>query len=151
MDVLWGFFCHVVSDWEVLLASPYLLDLMDIRAHEASRGGHVLEGVGDIVGLLVVRVGAAYFEICPPSHLDKFSLSWRLPSGSPWGDSPVASTLSVFGGVTLWEWCLALQLLVLVWLLPRQLPFGSSWGCWHLWHCRRGSCWCQFPAHCTWL
>ena len=34
MDVLLGTFCHVVSNLEVLSASPCLLNLMDIRGHE---------------------------------------------------------------------------------------------------------------------
>ena len=40
----------MVSSLEVFLASPHLLNLMDIRAEEASRGGHLLEGGGEVMG-----------------------------------------------------------------------------------------------------
>ena len=63
MDVLWRTFCCVVSDPEVLLASQHLLDLMDIRAHEASRGGHLFEGVGEVVLPRMVVVEVVHFEI----------------------------------------------------------------------------------------
>ena len=80
MDVLWGTFHHMVSDAEVLLASPHL---MDIRAHEASRVGHLLESVGEVVGPFMVTVGAVHVEIHPHSSLNEISLSQRLPGGSP--------------------------------------------------------------------
>ena len=44
---------------------------MDLRTHEASGGCHLLEGMGDVMGLLVVIVEAVLFEICTPSSLDK--------------------------------------------------------------------------------
>ena len=80
MDVLWGTFCHTVSNPEFLLTSPYFLDFMDIRAHEASRGGHLLEGVGEVVGPLMVIVGVVCLEICPPSCSDRFRV---IPKGFP--------------------------------------------------------------------
>ena len=49
-DAFRGTFCHMVSGLEVLLSSPQLLDLMDFRAHEASKGGHLLEGAGEVMG-----------------------------------------------------------------------------------------------------
>ena len=70
-DAILGTFCHMVSGPEVLLPSPHLLDLMDFRAHEASRGGHLLEGVGEVMGPLMVIVGVVHFEICLPSSLDE--------------------------------------------------------------------------------
>ena len=73
MNVLWGTCCHAVSDLEVPLATSCLLDLMDITAHEAS-SGHLLEGVGEVMGPLVVVVRAVHLEICPPSHLDGFGV-----------------------------------------------------------------------------
>ena len=41
-----------MSDPEVLLASPHLMDLMDIRAYAVSRDGHLYEGVQEVVGPL---------------------------------------------------------------------------------------------------
>ena len=80
MDVLWGTFCCTVNDLEVLLSSPHLLDLMDIRAHEASGGGHLLEGVGDVMGPLMVIVRVVHFEIFPPSLLNEIGV---LQEGFP--------------------------------------------------------------------
>ena len=74
IDVIWETFCHMVSNQEVFLASPHPLNLMDIRAQEASRGGHLLEGVGEVKGPLVVIVRVTCFEIWPPSHLDEFGV-----------------------------------------------------------------------------
>ena len=39
-----------------LSSSPHLLDLVDFRTHEASRGGHLLESVGEVMGPLMVEV-----------------------------------------------------------------------------------------------
>ena len=69
MDVFRGTFCHMVSGTEVLLSSLHLLDLMDFRTHEASRCGHLLESVAEILGPLMVNVGVVYLEICSPSSL----------------------------------------------------------------------------------
>ena len=53
-----------MSNLEVLSASPRLPDLMDIRAHEASRGGHLLEGVGEVMGpLMVIDGGGAFYNM----------------------------------------------------------------------------------------
>ena len=71
MDVLRGTFCHAVSSPEVLLSSLHLLDLMDFRAHETSRGGHLLEDVGEVMGPLMVRSGVEHFKIHSPSSLDE--------------------------------------------------------------------------------
>ena len=71
MDASGGTFSHAVNSQEVLLSSLHLLDLMDFRAHEASRGGHLLEDVGQIMGPFMVIVRVVYFEICLPSTLDK--------------------------------------------------------------------------------
>ena len=99
----WGTFHHLVSNPEVFLASLHLLTLMDIRAQEASRGGHLLEGVVEAVGPLMVIVRAVCFEIHPPSQLDKFRV---FPEGFPvalleephWG-----SPLSTFNGAPVQE------------------------------------------------
>ena len=56
----------MVIDSEVLLSSPHLLDLMDIRAHKVSRGGYLLEGIGEVVGPLMVIVGVVLFEKYSP-------------------------------------------------------------------------------------
>ena len=61
----------MVSSPEVFLSSPHLLDLMDFRVHEANRGGHLLEGVGEVLGPLVVVVWVVHFEIHLPSSLDE--------------------------------------------------------------------------------
>ena len=61
----------MVSDPEVFSARPYLLNLMDIRAQKASRGGHLLEGVGKVMGSLMVIVQVMHFKICPPSQSDE--------------------------------------------------------------------------------
>ena len=50
-----------MSDLEVLSASLCLPDLMDIRVHEASRGVHLLEGVAEVVGSLMVIVRVVLF------------------------------------------------------------------------------------------
>ena len=50
LDSLWRTLCHAVSDLEVFLSSPYLLDLIDFIVHEAKRGGHLLKGVGELLG-----------------------------------------------------------------------------------------------------
>ena len=97
MDVLWGTFHHAVSNPQVLLASPHLLNLMDIRDQEASRGGHILEGMGETVGLLVVIVWVACFEIYLPSCLDEFGV---FPKGFPF---PGVFPLSAFSGAALQE------------------------------------------------
>ena len=68
MDVLCGMFCYMVSNPEVFLASPHLLNLMDITAQGAGGGGHLLECVGEVMGPLMVVVGVVCFEIHPPSH-----------------------------------------------------------------------------------
>ena len=99
------------------------MDLMDNRAHEASRGGHLPEGVGAVVGPLMVIVRAVNFEICPPSCSDEFgvfpkasqwlslrSLTRGLPSFCLWWDhssgvmsSPTASSSSGLGVVSSWS------------------------------------------------
>ena len=71
MDVFRGTFHCAVSGLEVISSSPHLLDLMDFRAHEASRGGHLLEGLGEVMGPLMVKVRAMHLEICLPSSLDE--------------------------------------------------------------------------------
>ena len=73
-DVFRGTFCHMVSSPEVLSSSPHLLDLMDFRTNEASRGGHLLESAGEVMGPLVVKVGEVHLEIHSPSSLDKVGL-----------------------------------------------------------------------------
>ena len=80
MDALRRTFCHVVSSLEVLSSSPHLLDLMDISANETSRGDHLLEGVGEVMGPLKVIVGAVCFEIHLPSSLDEVGV---FPEGFP--------------------------------------------------------------------
>ena len=62
------------------MASPQLLNLMDIRAQEASRGGHLFKGVEEVMGPLKVIVRVACFEICLPSHSDEFRV---FPEGFP--------------------------------------------------------------------
>ena len=74
MEALWGTFCHGMSAPEVFLASPHLLNLMDIRAQEASRGSHLLDSVGEVVGPLIVIVRVVCLEICLPSQLDEFGV-----------------------------------------------------------------------------
>ena len=68
-------FGELFATWSVtqrsFWASPYQLNLVDIRAQEASRGDHLLEGVGEVMGPLVVIVGVMHFEILP-SGLDEF-------------------------------------------------------------------------------
>ena len=61
----------MLSGLEVLLSSPHLLDLMDFRVCEANRGGHLLEGVGEVLGPLMVIVGVVHLEICSSSSLDE--------------------------------------------------------------------------------
>ena len=48
-DVLGRSFGHVVSSPEVFLVAPYLLHLVDLRAHEVSRGSHVPEGRREVI------------------------------------------------------------------------------------------------------
>ena len=71
MDIFRRSFCHMVSGPEVLSSSSHLLVLMDFRIHEASGGGHLLESVGEILGPLMVEVGAVHLEMCSPSSLDE--------------------------------------------------------------------------------
>ena len=47
---------------------------MDIRAHEASRGGHLPEGVGEVMGPFVAIIGVVHFKIHPPSHSNKIGV-----------------------------------------------------------------------------
>ena len=61
----------MVSGPKVLSSSPHLLELMDFRNHEVSRHGHLLESMGEILGLLMVKVGMVHLEICSPSSLDE--------------------------------------------------------------------------------
>ena len=136
MYVFRGTFHHVVSSLEVLFPSPYLLDLMDFRTHEASGGCHHLEGVGEVMGSLIVIVRVVHFEICSCSSLDEVgvfsegfpmaplrSLVMDLPSSHlKWGCSLgvmsnlITSSFSDLGIITSWldEWC---HHLVLVGLL----------------------------------
>ena len=66
-----GTFCHVVSGPEVLSSSPHLLELVDFRTHEASRGGHLQESVGEVMGPHIIEVRVVYLEIHLPSSLDE--------------------------------------------------------------------------------
>ena len=71
LDALWGIFCHAAHGPEVLSCCLHLLDLVDFRSHEASGGGHLLEGAGEVMGHLMVIVRAVHSEICLPSSSDE--------------------------------------------------------------------------------
>ena len=53
---------------------------MDIRAYEASGGGHLLEGLGEVMGPLMVIVVVVHFEIHLSSHSNEIGF---LPEGFP--------------------------------------------------------------------
>ena len=73
---------------------------MDIRAQEASGGGHLLEGVGEIMGPLVVIVGVCVLKY---AHLVNQTSSESFPRASQWFS--LRNLTRGFPSFHLWQSC----------------------------------------------
>ena len=72
VDVLREEAADAVSSLKVFLASSYLPHIMDLRAHEVSRGSHFPEGTRGVVQPLMLIIRPMGLVIVSPSCSDEF-------------------------------------------------------------------------------